>query len=490
MNRKVIKLLMLVLVSIGINYFTPEIFGSLFFAGLLVVYFRSKDEPFWLAYFLIISDGFFGFFGFNEVLLTAIPGLPAIEAGQFYILLTVVKALRSRPAGSFFFSPHLQAMGIYVIFLVLQSYTIGIAPTMNAQFRLVKFVLPLALFFSLPRLLRTQEEYREVFTYLFPVAFTILAAQMFTIVTSVSPGQYFNATDRYDFGKEVDEYNTYRGLYSSNILLLTTFGALFYLIRKDETLSSRLLTLVIIANFLSVFLSATRGWIISLGLILFLYYTFIAKLSPRMVAGFSLAAAVLIAGILTIPIVKTQFTNAQERMLTLESLAEGDLSAEGTLSRLNERGPQVMKKWRESPLTGFGFADEFFLHWDGHVGNQNLLLHSGIVGALLMALFFAFFCSKIFFLSRRLSKQNPFRAALLVFLVFFIGWFALHSSSRQFFSYYQPVRTGILIAVFFLLGGQTYRDAKAWEREADEEMDEAEPAEPTAGMLASHSGPR
>jgi hypothetical protein len=143
----------------------------------------------------------------------------------------------------------------------------------------------------------------------------------------------------------------------------------------------------------------------------------------------------------------------------VESLAEGDLTADGTLSRLTERGPKVMRRWRESPLTGLGFSDRFIISQDGHVGNQNILLHSGIIGACLMAWFFAYFCIRLYNRTILLPRDHPARKALLVFVIFLVGWFLLHSTSEQFFSYYQEAPgIGILYVVFFSFAALIYRE--------------------------------
>jgi 4-hydroxybenzoate polyprenyltransferase len=77
----------LALVTIVVTYRFPGIFASIWYVFLLVLYFLSKDEAFWLAFFLITVDGFMGFMGPFTVTLNVLPDLPAIELCQFYILV-------------------------------------------------------------------------------------------------------------------------------------------------------------------------------------------------------------------------------------------------------------------------------------------------------------------------------------------------------------------------------------------------------------------
>ena len=61
--RKVSLFLGLVLFSILANYFAPKFIATVLWISVLVAYFRSKDEGFWLAYFLccpMVSSVFLG----------------------------------------------------------------------------------------------------------------------------------------------------------------------------------------------------------------------------------------------------------------------------------------------------------------------------------------------------------------------------------------------------------------------------------------------
>jgi hypothetical protein len=100
---------------------------------------------------------------------------------------------------------------------------------------------------------------------------------------------------------------------------------------------------------------------------------------------------------------------------------------------------------------------------DFHVGNQNILLHSGIIGYALMHLFFLYFVAQLFFRNATQPRGSPYKRTLLLFCIFFPAWFMLHSSSQQFFSYYQFVVGGIIQAVFFCLGAMMYEDSEEYQ---------------------------
>lgn len=457
---KVTQFLALVLVSIGANYFAPKFLPPVLWLGTLIAYFRSKDEGFWLAYYLVLSDGFFGFFGMYAAMLNIIPGLPGVEAGQIYIILSIVKA-SSRPSQySPFYTNILKILLIYLAFLMLQGYVIGVSMEMNVQFRLIKWLVPLFLLYSLPRLFTRIEQYRDVFLYLFPVAIMALGAQIFTLTQAHSPMQYFGVAKKAKFAIKVTKEKTYRGLYNEMILLITFFGALFFLaFRPGKYFKPWYLFAILLANFASVFLSATRGWVICFSFSLIFSLLFVLQMSPRRIFTLFLLCVVFVFGGQYLPVIGLQVQNSVKRLLTLEKLAEGDMSAGGTLIRLNTRGPRVMKKFAEAPITGLGFSNEFMDTNDFHVGNQNILLHSGVIGYALMHFFFLYIMFKLFVRNINLPPEHTYRGTLLLFCIFFPAWFMLHSSSQQFFSYYQTVQGGIIQAVFFCMGALMYEKA-------------------------------
>lgn len=459
MIEKLAKFFGLVICAVIAVYYVPPIIGWVFHMGTLVAYFRAKpkDEPFWMAYFLLLSDGFFGFFGLYEAVISLLPGLPPIELGQVYIILSVIKARAIKADYQPFYWPPLMVMGIYLIFLVVQGYVLGVEMELNVQFRILKWLTPLLLFYSVPRLFKEVEQYKELFVYLFPMAFVTLGAQLFTIMLGRSPMQVFGIKEKVWFAIQVSSEKTYRGFYNDNVIIITYFGALYFLAIKKFFFRNIYLFAVLGANFASVFLSATRGWTIFSVFILSLSFALVIKFDKKRVSAMFALLIVAIIGTQSVPILRTQVNNAVRRMLTLEALAEGDATADGTLIRLTERGPRVMKKWSQSKLTGWGFSNGFMESDDFHVGNQNILMHSGIIGALLMAIFIGFFILKQAMRWLTLPRDHLMRDVMLLCPIFFMGWFIIHSSSQQEFSYYQFPGPGIIQAAFFSLAALSYQ---------------------------------
>jgi hypothetical protein len=457
-NISLVRFTALAIAAVGMTYFAPEVFTILFFICTLVWYLRSDDEPLWFAFFLILIDGFFGFFGFYETTLAIIPGLPAIEVTQLYILAAVFKAIRVKDPPKVFYQLPLAMVFIYLGFLIVQGFVLGIEPEMNIIFRVFKMAFPFLLFWALPRLLRSEEDYVQCFRYLFLVAIAAFAAQVFTLVMFQTPPMFLGLEDlsgMFDADSSRDE--TYRGAYNLGIVLITLFGAAYFLVRRSAHFKPGYLYLILVCNYLSMFLSATRGWILGFSLFLGLFLLIELRHDFRRVFALMAVAVALGAVTISVPVIQVQVHKTIDRLETLEALKEGDVTADGTLLRLTTRSPKVMRKWAESPLTGWGFSDTFFDYGDSHVANQNVLMHAGLIGYALLVGFLFYFCLKLAGLSMNLPPQHPKKDALLLFGLFFLGWFLIHSTSMQFFGYHLNPGLGMIQALFFSMGAALYQ---------------------------------
>ena len=121
-------------------------------------------------------------------------------------------------------------------------------------------------------------------------------------------------------------------------------------------------------------------------------------------------------------------------------------------------------KWMRSrgrPVIGWGFSNTFFEYADGHVGNQNILLHCGIIGALLLLSFFLIFNINIYKMGMQVKNIKHIGAdQFLIFNIFFLGWFILHTTSAQQFSLQLHPSAAIIQSIFFCFGAVLYNDVK------------------------------
>jgi hypothetical protein len=152
-----------------------------------------------------------------------------------------------------------------------------------------------------------------------------------------------------------------------------------------------------------------------------------------------------------------------ERTETVNLIFKGDITAGGSLDRLDVRGPIVFEKYLESPIIGFGFTDEYMNYADGHVGHHTMLLNGGIIGYALFMFLFIQFTYKLFVAYSVASKTNIYRKCVLVFLIGLVGMFIIHSTSAMVFSYQVGFSKGLMVALFFMFADLIYREL--WKQE-------------------------
>jgi hypothetical protein len=365
----------------------------------------------------------------------------------------VIKAARSKKMTLLFYNKYLQVLFLYLIFLVIWGQLMGFSGNLNVYFRVLKGFIPMLLFYSVPRLFTNQDTYFRFFKIVFMIVLVAFAAQIFTLLAGVSPLEAAGLNTE----EKAEDTKEFRVFFNASSTLLGLFGALFYLSRKQTRSQTRLfLYIVVFASLAMTVFSATRGWIISFSIIIFLTVLFTGIIRTRRILEFTLITVPLLYWALSNPTINNQIAFARGRLGAMEAIAGGDLSAEGTLQRLDYRSQRVMDAWRENPVFGWGLSDKGYEFGDGHVGNQCLLAISGITGFVLLNGFLLYFAWMILYIYNRSFRRMSDRSALLVFIFFLAGWFLIHSTSGQQFNYIgMPVKI-IPQAVFFSFGAFQY----------------------------------
>ena len=145
---------------------------------------------------------------------------------------------------------------------------------------------------------------------------------------------------------------------------------------------------------------------------------------------------ILFLSYLFIPRFAYSVDNAWRRVSTIEYLIEGDVTAGGTLQRIDKRLPKVLEGFKQNPIFGWGFSETCVKYYDQHVGNFNLLMQVGIVGGILFFYFWIKYFFMIFAVKKYSSSNNPLKSSILVLSLGFLGMLILHLTTFQFFGYY------------------------------------------------------
>ena len=434
--------------TILVVYFLPSTIKSFYFFVLLVIFFRSKKDFFWFAFILLIENAPGNLFPLSDpehnLAILNLFGLRELYVQELFITVGIIKLIfHKHRYEKLFFHNNLKILSIYLIFLfVIGSYH-GIE---TFKFlRSIRYILPFSLFLIIPAFFKKIEDYSRFFSLIFAAAIFVLLVQILELtIVKNNIASIFGGHSNTSFTDDT------RLLYSPWLLTISLVGALFYLQYKVRTFNSNYLFIIIGAVILSFFLSATRGYTIAAISMLLFFLAFITIKRRKMVINGVLIISILTFTVIYNPTLSSYMRRSLNRLLTIEKLIEGDPTAGGTLGRITERRPRVINKFKENPIFGFGFSEEFYEYGDIHLGNETLLLKGGIVGYLLMILFWIYFNITLYKRNLMLSNPNLYKNTLLVFIIGFIGFFIIHSSSGYVFNYQIRYHSGMAIAVIIL----------------------------------------
>lgn len=445
-------------ISVILSYFGGSFLSRLLFILYFALFIRSKNDYFWLAFFIIISLSPGGLFPSGT--WDTYGRLPLFSFGRrlsftIFEIFTIIAVLKARSTKNliyqFPFKRELLLIFLFIIFLLAYSFLLGIS--IDKIILTFRYLFPLSYFYIIPKLLTKSEDYLYFILLCLPFSIFDFAGQLYQLATG---GKFLlkdNMLSPSELDKKFETLGGFRTKISPYLNLISFIFSLFLTLLKKLRFRYLFFSIAII-NYISIILVSTRGWIIGYSVIMLLFIFFLIIKNTTLSLKILLSGILLISTIfIFIPLIKLQAGKAFERLSTIERLIEGDISAGGTLSRLNERSPRVMTKFYESPLIGFGFSDEGYKYSDAHVGNQNILREGGIIEAFLILYFIIIFIIKLVLTRKNLQNTNFLKDSLFIFIIGLIGIFIIHSSSVQIFGFALGFQSRIFLAVFFMFAG-------------------------------------
>jgi hypothetical protein len=468
----------LFILSIFVTYFLPGFVSYLFFLGLLVLFFRSDENVFWFAFAFILLDPPGGFFSqaatsdtHNFPLYRLGPGLSFSFTDLFVVLALIKTMLKSRRSPMFMDTP-LKWLGIYILFLTGYSFLLGVQ--MKGFLSNYRIVFALTLYISFPALCNNVRDFKKYLYYLFPLIFISLFAQVWELTRGIS--LYYLVTGQSpEHIVSIDKFQTIammeRVIYSPFISFVCLLGSLF-LMKTEKSANKTYLFTVALASIILIFLSATRLWTIAF-IMMFLFYFVLEKFSGKLLYRLAIPIGLIIVLLIFQPKLIIQLGKAFERLSTVEQIVKGNIAAEqpgqqteeglGT-SRITDYGPQVMSVFYEYPIFGVGFSSIADDNRNGHVGFQNILLEGGIFEMFLFLFLWIDFLVKILKINRGLSKANPYKGAMLLFIGGLLGLLTVHAGSQMFgFALVMQYRIFPVVS-FFLMADLFAKEALRLER--------------------------
>ncbi|EMS77656.1 hypothetical protein [Desulfotignum phosphitoxidans] len=430
-------LIVLLFFSFFSVYYMPVMFNRIAFLIILVATFRTKFDYVYLVWFFIINDAparLFSAGALDDVgripLYPLVSGI-SISFQDLFFALYIYKYLSQKKIPPFIFKKEFTWYLLFGIFVVGYSLLLGM--TMDNMLQTFRIFLPWSMIFIVPAYIGSKEKIIRSSLLIFPIVFLAFLSLCYSYVT----GDYLNDVLRgVSFSHTLlvrDEFAS-RSHSAAFIIIFSVIQAFYYLLDKNNQINKNYLGAVIFFGLFSILLTASRGWTIALTFFLFgsLFFTGFSRNIAKWIRIVAVSVIVFWFIGSQFPLIQKQLDATFQRLATLEMLVSGDVTAGGTLQRIDVRGPRVMSKFWESPFVGWGFSNDYYDFADGHVGHQNILLNVGILGYVFVNGLFVVLCMKIWRFSRIKEIRKNEGKLSLIYVFGLMAVFVIHSSSTQF----------------------------------------------------------
>jgi len=215
---------------------------------------------------------------------------------------------------------------------------------------------------------------------------------------------------------------------------------------------------------LSVFISATRIWIIIFSVILILY-----GLKHRH-GVLNIAKVIIIFAIIIVMLVKTGVISPAylmkgpiTRIQQLFALVQGRIYEVPTFqSRVMRQLPILIDIIKENPFIGYGISYISEEYYNVNLGCINTILMFGILGFLVFVYFFVRYFKLLNSTLKRMHLTNPYRNFIQMMAITWIGILIGYFSTWDFFTFrfQKTFFMSILIATTEILIKEAYNQEK------------------------------
>lgn len=449
LRKEIIQFLLLFFTTIFFVYFTPKLVNQLYFLSLLVLFWRSKRNYYWFAFiFVIINEPAFLFHGGLNTDVYRIPFYNITSGFSFgfydlFFLTAFTKALVKGNKEKLLLEKPLQYLFVYLIFLFLLSMIVGFGSVYGLTGHL-RNVLPFTLFISIPYLISKKENYFRMANLLFVILFFILLTQLFYLTYGIQFGFLLEGTSFELVTKEiisgVEDETLLRTRACVTLTLFCMIISMILLSTRENVMNRKYLISIIITSLVTIVLTATRSWMIVFLIIIAFYVFYVERISSKIFIRFFMIISIILILYLSVQTISSQVDNAFKRLSSVEELAKGDVTAGGTLKRIDIRLPAMLRGYNEAPffilIFGSGFSKWFDDYADYHVSLVYMFFQSGIIGTVLFIYLWIRYLKIISYKnlryniyarkSLRVLKLSFFVMLLLQFTTFSLFAFTLH----------------------------------------------------------------
>jgi hypothetical protein len=377
-------------ISVVVVYVAPIGDDKIVFIVLLLLFWFTKMDYFWFAFFIIIALTPGGFF--TETTNDAVRRLPlftifpkaSFSVFDLFLIVSLMKAIFKGRSQRFGDALKLKNIFYFLIYILVVSIFHG--------FSVASFIrLPLrglffySFMFTFPALIYNKKDTFKFLCMFLPFVFIELVAQIYLL----TEGQYLVTLFNSEIGLTVfrDKLmgNNIRSIAIGYSIVMMSF--IFCLVMMDSEkriVPKSYLILILILSSISVMISATRQTILMFGFMFILYILFVTRSRPGFIIQIffiSLGLFVLLDLINVIDL-NSVFGASFDRLTGAIQYQNGTVTTEDTLdARLVHRLPLLLEHIKGSIFLGYGFSDVYYEYHDGHLGGILVgLLQAGLIG--------------------------------------------------------------------------------------------------------------
>ncbi len=216
-----------------------------------------------------------------------------------------------------------------------------------------------------------------------------------------------------------------------SIVVLSFIFSLVLYDSVDRMSSKVYLIIIMLLGSLSMFISATRQSILMFALMFVLYVIFVSKNKGGFLVQFSIIMVVMFLVFDFFNLLNLNFTLTAvfNRLTGAIQIQNGSLEAEDTLDyRLSYRLPLLWNYIKQSIIFGYGYSDNYFKYYDGHIGGIMVaMLQAGIAGLIFYTLYVVRIYKVTIFYVKKFGDKNTVTNPLKSLLVGMSGFVLLNT---------------------------------------------------------------
>jgi hypothetical protein len=435
-----IALFALFSLTVYMVYFAPIGIDKLFCAILLVLFWYSKTDYFWFAFFMIISSFPAGLF--SDSSYDAVRRLPiyspiskiSFSLLDLFLIISFFKAAIKGKSVKLLDVFKIKKIVYIIPYVVITSLFFGVTfkVFLNHTLRGLFFY---TIFYSFPALIYTKKDIYKFMTMFFPFVFLEILAQIYTISTG-------NLFTNLFYGSSIIVHNSITGdiralPYGFLIMRIAFSFAFVFLDNEERIVPKYYALLVILTSILSVIIAATRTPIIIFILTFIIYFVFIAKKKPNIIIQVFILIVIVVSLLDFVKVFNLGdiINSSFKRLIGAVSIEQGTMKVEDTFdNRLNVRLPILLNAVKNSFLIGYGLSDKYFEYYDGHIGGVLIgFLQVGIFGYTMYLVFIYNIFKKCFYYIRKLAGNNSSLIIIKVFTLNFLAYLFLNFTVEPIF---------------------------------------------------------